>query len=83
MVIAADVTNKLRKDSFRNSLDLMTYINQLKLERIIQYELANADYSVRFINLDMSWYRFDQFESATKLAADLLEQSLRKDLTDA
>jgi len=82
MVIAADVTNKMRKGKFKNSLDLMTYINQLKLERIIKYELSKADYSVRFVNLAMDWYRFDQFDSATKMARELLDQGLRKELTD-
>lgn len=80
MVIAADVTNKMRKGTFKNSLDLMTYINQLKLERIIKYELEKADYSVRFINLDMDWYRFDQFEKATQLSRKLLEEGLKKEL---
>jgi NTE family protein len=81
MIIAADVTNKIRKSNFKNSLDLMTYINQLKLERIIQHELTEADYSVRFINLDMDWYRFDQFEQATQSAKKLLEEGLKKELT--
>jgi len=71
-VIASDVTNKVRKGKFKNALELMGYLNQLKLERIIASEISKADYSIRFTNLNIDWFRFDHFEEATKNAEELL-----------
>jgi hypothetical protein len=50
----------------------MGYLNQLKLERIIASEISKADYSIRFANLNIEWYRFDQFDIAIKYAKELL-----------
>jgi len=50
----------------------MGYLNQLKLERIIASEMSKADYSIRFTNLNIEWYRFDQFDAAIQNAKELL-----------
>ena len=71
-IIASDVTNKVRKGKFKNALELMGYLNQLKLERIIASEISKADHSIRFTNLNLEWFRFDQFEEATRNASQLL-----------
>lgn len=71
-IIASDVTNQVRKGKFKNLLELMGYLNQLKLERIIASEISKADYSIRFANLNIEWYRFDQFDIAIKYAKELL-----------
>ena len=71
-IIASDVTNQVRKGKFKNALELMGYLNQLKLERIIDSEISQADHSIRFTNLNLEWFRFDQFEEATKNASELL-----------
>jgi NTE family protein len=71
-IIASDVTNQIRRGKFKNLLELMGYLNQLKLERIIASEISKADYSIRFANLNIEWYRFDQFDIAIKYAKELL-----------
>ncbi|MFP4461290.1 MAG: patatin-like phospholipase family protein [Thermotogota bacterium] len=71
-IIASDVTNMVRKGKFKNALELMGYLNQLKLEKIIASEISKADYGIRFTNLNIEWFRFDQFEEATKNAKKLL-----------
>ena len=71
-IIASDVTNQVRKGQFKNALELMGYLNQLKLEKIIASEMSQADHSIRFTNLNMEWYRFDRFDMAIKNAKELL-----------
>lgn len=71
-VIASDVTSSIRKGTFKNALELMGYLNQLKLEKIIASEIAAADYAVRFSELELEWYRFDRFEETNRRASELL-----------
>ncbi|HPF16402.1 MAG TPA: patatin-like phospholipase family protein [Thermotogota bacterium] len=81
-IIASDVTNLVRKGTFKNALELMGYLNQLKLERIIASEISQAEYRIRFTNLNIEWYQFDQFEKATKSAMELLDDFKKELMND-
>jgi len=80
-VIAVDISKNVRKTKYKNALDLMAYVNQLKQERLVTNELKKAEIKVRFPNLNYDWYRFDQQKEIIASAKELLDD-FRKELND-
>jgi len=79
-VIGVDVGNVYRKEIFENPLDFLTYIDDLKGEKILHSDMKRAFIKIFFSELNTDWFRFDKFREIMKEAEDLLETRYKKEL---
>jgi NTE family protein len=68
-VIGVDVSYVSRKKEFDNAMELFTYIDDIKGEKILLLDMKKADVRIFFDSLDIDWYRFD-------LASVIIEKSM-------
>lgn len=79
-VIGSDVSFPERKSNFKNTMDLIGYINSIKTERLLYSDLKDARYKIYFHEMEMPWYRFDLFNEIIRNSKQILNNIFEKEL---
>ncbi|HPB86409.1 MAG TPA: patatin-like phospholipase family protein [Thermotogota bacterium] len=79
-VIGVDVSCVPKKNRFESTFDLLSYVDDLKGERLVKLDMERAQLAIYFDSLDIDWFRFDRAEDIIAKSVRILSDTYEKEI---